>query len=253
MTPHTARRRLPWLFAPPIAHRGLHDAAGGVPENSRAAFATAVEAGYGVELDVQPSAEGEAMVFHDDALARMTGAAGRVWERRASELAALRLAGDGETMPSLAETLAVVAGRVPLFVEIKYRGGRAIGRLEARVAALLAGYGGPVAVQSFEPRLLAWFADHAPDLPRGQISGDYRRYREAPLSFAARWRRTMLGYTALARPDYIVYEWRALPNPATRAARREGLPVLAWTVQSPAEYDHARRHADNVLFEGFRP
>lgn len=253
MTPHAARRRLPWLLAPPIAHRGLHDAAGGVPENSRAAFSAAIEAGYAVELDVQPSAEHEAMVFHDDALARMTGARGRVWEHPASDLAALRLAGGGETIPTLAEVLALISGREPLFVEIKYRGQRPIGPLEARVADLLAGYQGPVAVQSFEPRLLAWFAEHACALPRGQISGDYRRYREAPLSFAARWRRTMLGYHALARPDYIVYEWRALPNPATRAARRAGLPVLAWTAHSPAEYARARRHADNVLFEGFRP
>lgn len=248
-----AARRLPWLLAPPIAHRGLHDAARGIAENSRAAFAAAVQAGYGIELDLQPSAEGEAMVFHDDDLARMTAARGRVWEHRACELAALPLAGSEETIPRLAEVLALVNGQTPLFVEIKYRGGRAIGRLEARVAALLAGYRGPVAVQSFEPRLLAWFTVHAPALPRGQISGDYRRYREEPLSFAARWRRTMLGDSALARPDYIVYEWRALPNPATRAARRRGLPVLAWTVHDPAEYERARRHADNVLFEGFRP
>jgi glycerophosphoryl diester phosphodiesterase len=239
----------------PIAHRGLHDRARGLVENSRAAVAAAVASGYGVEIDVQRAADGEAMVFHDEALPRLTGAPGLVADHAAAALGRIRLLGSDETVPTLGEILALVAGRRPLLIEVKDQTGTLgpeVGPLEARVAAALAGYPGPVAVMSFNPHSVAALAAAAPDVPRGLTScafedGDWALpdYRRAELAALPDVRPTGAAFVSHDKDD--------LANPAVLRLKAEGLPILTWTVRSPAEEAVARRVADNVTFERYLP
>lgn len=239
----------------PLAHRGLHDRAKGVAENSRGAFAAAIAAGYGIEMDIQRSADGEAMVFHDDEMPRLTGLPGLVRDYAAAQLAATPLLVGGETVPPLAEVLALVAGRAPLLIEVKDQDGALgpdVGPLEARVAELLAGYDGAVALMSFNPHSVAALAERAPGRPRGLttcafdggdwVLPDYRLAELAALADAER-----LGVA------FISHDHRDLANPAVARLKAEGLPVLTWTVRSPAEEAAARTVADNITFEGYRP
>jgi glycerophosphoryl diester phosphodiesterase len=238
----------------PIAHRGLHDRARGVIENSRAAAEAAIAAGYGIELDVQLTADGEAVVFHDDAMPRLTGEPGLVRDYTAAALARIGLKDGAETVPGLGEFLELVAGRVPLLIEIKDQDGALgpdVGALEARVAAHLAGYAGEAALMSFNPHSVACFATLAPGRPRGLTTcafdsadwslPDYRRAELAALADAER--------TGAA---FVSHDCKDLDNPALVRLKGEGLPILTWTVRSPAQEAEARRVADNVTFEGYR-
>ncbi len=150
--------RLAGLTAVPFAHRGLHGP--GVPENSRAAFRAAITRGHGIELDVQASREGEAMVFHDEDLGRLTGAGGPVASRLRPELQKVRLRENGELIPTLNEILSLVRGKVPLLIEVKANG-REVGPLCTSVARSLDWYRGPVGVMSFNPRVGYWFDRNA--------------------------------------------------------------------------------------------
>lgn len=245
-------RALPaWLTQTPIAHRGLHDAKAGVPENSIAAFEAAIAAGYGIELDLQLSADGIAVVFHDDRLDRLAGRPGALAAETAEALGRMKLLGTAETIPSFRRTLHTVAGRAPLLVELKTLG-RAAGPLEAAAWRELAGYAGPFAVQSFEPRTVAWFRRNAPATCRGQISGLYRDDRQGQSSPRRFLLRNLL-LAAPGRPDFIAYDVNGLGRPPVRLARRLGLPVLAWTVRTGEQLATARALADNVIFEQIRP
>ena len=243
------------FLARPIAHRGLHRRAAGVIENSRAAAEAAIAVGYGIELDVGRSADGEAMVFHDDTMLRLTAAPGLLADHTAVALGRTLLLGSDETVPTLAEFLALVAGRAPLLVEIKDQDGAlgpGVGALEARVAYLLAGYDGPAALMSFNPHSVAALADLAPDRPRGLTTcafdgaewslPDYRRAELANLTDAER--------TGAA---FVSHDRKDLANPAVARLKAEGLPILTWTVRSPVEEMQARKVADNITFEGYRP
>lgn len=249
-----APRLHPDFLRLPIAHRGLHDRAAGVVENSRAAVAAAVAAGYGVEIDVQCAADGEAMVFHDDALPRLTGAPGLVSDHPAGVLAGMKLTGTAEGIPTLAEILALVAGRTPLLIEVKDQTGvlgPEVGPLERRVAALVAAYPGPVAVMSFNPHSVAALAQAAPSVARGLTSCSFEDadwalpdYRRAELANLADAERTGSCFVSHDKDD--------LDNPAIARLRSEGLPILTWTIRSPAEETQARRVADNITFERYR-
>lgn len=239
----------------PLAHRGLHDRARGVVENSRAAALAAVEAGYGIEIDIQRASCGEAMVFHDEALPRLTGAPGLVGDYTAGALGRILLNGTEEPVPTLPEILRLVAGRAPLLIEIKDQTGVLgpdVGPLEARVAECLADYEGPVAVMSFNPHSMAAMAGYAPDIPRGLTSGafsrdewrlpDYRCAELARLSDAER-----IG------ASFISHDCRDLDNPAVARLKAAGLSVLAWTIRSAEAEATARKLADNITFEYYRP
>lgn len=247
----------PAFVGPALAHRGLHDRAAGRVENSRAAILAAVEAGYGVELDVQLSADGEAMVFHDAALDRLTDASGPVAARDAAALGRIGLKGGGETIPTLAEILALVAGRAALLVEIKDQGGAlsplGVGPLEKRVAALLADYAGPVAVMSFNPHAVIAMAQAAPEVARGLTACAADAYDETHLSADARAALAEMRLYDAAGACFCSYDHHALPTPQTEALRARGHAVLCWTLRDAAAEAAARRHADNVTFEGYRP
>jgi glycerophosphoryl diester phosphodiesterase len=245
----------PLFTGPALAHRGLHDRAAGRVENSRAAVRAAVEAGYGVEIDVQLSADGEAMVFHDATLDRLTAETGALRARAAADLGAIALKDGGETIPTLAEILGIVAGRAALLIEIKDQGGRmdetGVGPLEARVAALLAGYRGPVAVMSFNPASVIALRGLAPAIPRGLTAGEPDCYDEQELGSERLASLARLDAFDAAGASFVSYHWRALPTPETARLRAAGLPVLCWTLRSAADDAAARAHADNVTFEGY--
>lgn len=236
----------------PIAHRALHGA--GRPENSRAAIRAAVAAGYGIEIDLQLSKDGQAMVFHDYALARLTGASGPIQQRTAADLAQLTLIGGDEGVPTLAEVLDLVGGAVPLLIELKDQDGRMgpnIGPLERATADAVDGYDGPLAFMSFNPHSAAEMARLCPDRPRGlttcacaaddhpTVPADIRDHL-----------RTMPGLAEMGA-SFISHDHHDLDNPHVAAQKARGLHVLCWTIRSPAEEAAARRIAENVTFEGY--
>lgn len=238
----------------PVAHRALHDAAEGRIENSRGAVAAAVAAGYGIEIDAQRSADGRAMVFHDHALGRLTGETGPVHRMDSATLQQVTLTDSTETIPTLAEILALVAGRVPLIIEIKDQDGALgpdIGALEAAVAADLAGYAGPVAVMSFNPHSMAAMARLCPDVPRGLTA---QRFDRSEWGHVPEARRTALTDLADFEPvgaSFVSQHWRDLDAPAIDRLKASGVPILCWTIRSAAEAASARQAADQITFEGF--
>jgi glycerophosphoryl diester phosphodiesterase len=250
-----ARIRLDWLIARPIAHRGLHDAARGIIENTAAAVRAAIAAGYGIEVDLHITADSEAMVHHDDVLGRLTVGEGRLDELSAAALKRVEFRGSGsDAMMTLGELCDLVAGRAPLLLELRSRFD-GDGRLPTRVAAVVAGYRGPVAAMSFDPMQLRILRHQSPSLPRGYLAIQYRPhpyYDQMPA-----WLRYGMGSllpALMAQPHFVAYGVSGLPAFAPLFARRVlGLPLLTWTVQTPAERQRAARWADQMIFEGFRP
>jgi glycerophosphoryl diester phosphodiesterase len=237
------------LFEPAIAHRGLWNP-DGPPENSLGAFQAACAAGYGIELDVQLSADGEAVVFHDDDLERMTGVAGRVSDRTVAELAELRLKGTDERIPTLPETLALVGRRAMVHIELKTPYGQ-VGPLEQRTHEIIIDHAGPVCVIGFNPYSHAWFAERFPNVMRGLDSYSYKR---APhLSDDQRTSFARLEHVAIARPHFLALGLDMLPSHLAAGLRVEGLPIVAWTVRDPAQWEAIRDGCDNLIFEGFAP
>ncbi len=238
----------------PLAHRGYHDWDLRRPENSRAAFSAAIAAGYGIECDVQLSADRRAMVFHDYSLDRLTGETGKVRERVAAELSAITLTGGDEGIPTLEDVLDQVAGRVPLLVEIKDQDGammRNVGPLERAVAAALAGYAGPVAVMSFNPHAVEVFAEAAPDVPRGLTTCAYqpRDWPELPEAVFVHLR-DVPDYDRLG-VSFVSHRATDLGRPRIAELKAQGAGILCWTVRSPAEEAKAREVAHNITFEGY--
>ena len=246
---------LPAIFLDrPIAHRALHDVAAGRPENSRAAIEAAIAGGYGIEIDLQLSADGQAMVFHDYGLHRLTSAEGPVRQRTAADLATIPLTGGNETIPGFAEILDLVAGRVPLLIEIKDQDGAMgpdVGPLEQAAAALLADYTGPAAVMSFNPHSVAAFAAQGTGLPVGLTTSGYDEtdWKLLPAETC----RTLRTIPDVARTGacFISHDHRDLGNPRVAELKAQGLPVLCWTIRTPEEEAQARKVADNVTFEGY--
>lgn len=223
----------------PYAHRGLHG--GGIIENSRAAFSAAIAAGHGIELDVQGSADGEAFVFHDAKLDRLTGERGEFAAHSGAELERIALTGTSETLPRLSEILALVASRVPILIEVKAPGAL-VGVLCLAVRRALEGYRGPVAVMSFNPAVGRWFHDHAPRIVRGLVVTE-----EKDRGLTGRAKRHISLWHA--RPDFLAYDIRDLPSRFAAQQRQRGLPVLTWTVRSDENRQTAMHHADQIIYE----
>jgi len=237
------------LFHPPIAHRGLWSP-DGPPENSLGAFQAACAAGYGIELDVQLSADGEAMVFHDSKLARMTGADGRVGDYSAADLGEMRLAGTDERIPTLLETLALVGHRAMVHVELKTSYGE-VGPLEQRTHEVIADHSGPLCLIGFNPYSHAWFADRYPGVLRGL---DSYSYDKAPnMAETQRQAFARLEHVAIARPHFLALGLDMLPCERAARHRADGMPIVAWTVREPGQWDAIKDICDNLIFEGFVP
>lgn len=238
----------------PLAHRGLHGP--GVPENSLAAASAAIAAGYGIECDIQPSSDGVAMVFHDPTLIRMTGHEGQISDHTAAELSELRLAGTDAHIPTFREFLDLIDGQVPLLVEVKAQDlftGESTGALEELVARELADYEGPVAVMSFNPHSVAAMARLAPSLPRGLITWSWEPDPDAQISRErAAELREIPDYDAVGA-SFISHEAADLSRPRVAELKAQGARVLCWTITSPEADKEARKLAENVTFEGYRP
>jgi glycerophosphoryl diester phosphodiesterase len=248
-----------WLVARPIAHRGLHG--GGVVENSISAARAAIAGGYAIECDVQLSADGEAMVFHDATLDRLTDAAGDLGAHDSHALSRTRLRASADTIPTLPAFLDAIGRRTPLFCEIKSRFDGDT-RLAARVAQCVGAYAGPVALESFDPAVMSWLRDNRARLgmertPLGMVG--QARYddpadewahlpeyeREAMANFL-HWPRT--------RPDFLSWSVRDLPHAIPFLIRAAlGAPVTVWTVRTPEQAATARAWANQLVFETLRP
>ena len=238
----------------PIAHRALHG--DGRPENSLAAVRAAVAAGYGIEIDIQPSADGAAMVFHDHDLARMTGGAGPVTAQTVAELGRTPLQGTGETVPTLEEVLAAIDGKVPLLIEIKDQDGAlgpGVGPLESAVIRALEGYAGPTALMSFNPHSVAEMARRAPDIPRGLTTCGFSAAEWPEVGDEARARLAAIADYARVGASFISHEAGDLSSHRVAELKSEGAHILCWTIRSPEEEARARGVAVNVTFEGYLP
>ncbi|WP_430465589.1 glycerophosphodiester phosphodiesterase family protein [Tabrizicola sp.] len=238
----------------PIAHRALHDRSAGRPENSPAAIRAAVEAGYAIEIDVQGTRDGQAVVFHDEWMERLTAATGFVKNYTAAELGQIPLRDSRETIPSLRQVLDMVAGRAPLLIEIKDQTDRMAetdGQLESAVAQALAGYTGPVAVMSFNPHAVANMARLAPQIARGITTAAYDYEGWAPLSpDRCNALREIADYDRVAA-SFISHEAADLSRPRVAALKSQGAAILTWTIKSPEEEAQARKVAQNITFEGY--
>lgn len=245
-----------WLTARPVAHRGLHDAGAGRLENTLPAAAAAVARGFAIEVDLQLAADGEAVVFHDDTLDRLAAASGPVKARTAAELAGIPLKGTDARIPRLDELLAVVAGRVPLVLELKTDWSRKPAPpLVGRVAAAIAGYAGPIALMSFDPEIVVEVRRLVPERPRGIVADTARDPREYPgTSAIERFVLRHLLHAPRTRPDFVAYDVDALPMPGPAILRRLfGKPLLTWTVRTAAQLERGRAFADQVIFERCDP
>jgi glycerophosphoryl diester phosphodiesterase len=243
-----------WLTARPIAHRGLHDAAAGVIENTTSAFKAAIADGFGIETDIQITADGEAMVHHDFALGRLTLGSRQLAAMTAAGLKEVPFKATADRMMTLGELCDFAAGRTPLIIEVKSRfdGDR---RLVTRAAEVLKGYAGPLAVMSFDAAVVEALREIAPGLPRGIVAK--RHYEDSEwreLTASQKRSLAFLLHAPQTRPHFVAYNVKDLPSPGPWIARHVlRLPLLAWTVRTEEDRQQARKWANQMIFEGFRP
>jgi len=237
-----------------ITHRGLHDRDQGRVENAPQSFAAAIDHGYGIELDVQLSKDGVAMVFHDYHLGRLTEENGAVAQRTAADLGQIVLKDSTDTIPTLDETLAQIAGRVPVLIEIKDQDGAMgpnVGPLEKAVADGLENYRGDAAVMSFNPHAMAAVSKLISNRALGLVTDDF---------LAADWPTVPDARCAelAGIPDFegsalsfISHNRGQLASPAVARVKSAGGKILCWTVRSQDQETQARTVADNITFEGY--
>tara|TARA_R110000787_G_scaffold3020_1_gene11553 strand:+ start:34076 stop:34834 length:759 start_codon:yes stop_codon:yes gene_type:complete len=239
LAPAPAPGRVAFLKGQPYAHRGLHG--NGVLENSPAAFAAAIKLGHGIECDVQAAEDGRAFVFHDYELDRLTDQSGLIVKMRADDIDRVQLKGGHGKIPRLRETLAQVAGQVPILIEIKSRNMR-VGPLCLSVRRALEGYGGKAAIMSFNPLVGAWFRKNADHIVRGLVVTE---------EDSKNWRGRIARHRNLwtAKPDFLAYDIRDLPSRFAAAQRARGLPIVTWTVRSSEQEEIASVYADEPVYE----
>jgi len=236
------QKNIDWLTSKPFAHRGLHSGKD-CPENSLRAFKKAVEKGIPIELDARVIADGEIVVFHDDHLERMTGAAKNIEEQDFKSIQELRLLGSREGIPTLRQVLELVNGKVPILVEIKNNQNKK--GIEEILAKVLSGYTGPFAVQSFNPVTLSRFRKNAPGIIRGQLSSDFRNVK---MNIVKKFLLRIMLLNLVSRPDYIAYDIRALPLWAAIIIRKTA-PLILWTVRTEEEKQVAEKIGNNYIYE----
>ena len=247
-------RNLGFITERKIAHRGLHDKAKGVIENTAGAFSAAIAGGFAIECDVQLSQDGEAMVVHDFHLDRLTTGTGKVIDRTAAALAAIPMRGTTDRIGTLGDMFSLVAGRTLIVCEIKsaFNGDM---RLTSRVADVARAYAGPLVIKSFDPRIVEHWHRLNTGIPVGIVAmNDYTYPDYETLSAAEKHALANLLHFPLSRPDFISWRVRDLPSGVPFLCRRAlGLPTMAWTVRSPGDVELAKAHADQMVFEGFLP
>ena len=229
-----------------FAHRGLHDNNHQIPENSLAAFQRAVDAGYGIELDVQLSADRTPVVFHDATLGRMCGIDRRVNELTFAELRQLSLVNTKEHIPSFQEALALVNGKVPLLVELKME--HLDFDIPREADALLSEYSGDYCIESFHPAALYWYRKNRPQIFRGQLSTNFNIENHSLSPFQYLFGKMILNF--ISRPDFISYKWADRKNPGFLVNKKLfHAPVAAWTLHGEKDLRAAKRSFDMYIFE----
>lgn len=244
----------PAFLHTPLAHRAYHNRSQRRPENSPGAVQAAMDAGYGIEIDLQLSRDGVAMVFHDERLDRLTNATGLVRDRTAAELGQIKLRDSDDSIPTLAAILSMVAGRVPLLIELKDQTDTMLqtdGRLESATAAALADYKGPVAVMSFNAHAIAHMARLAPHIPRGLTTSAYDPADWAPLDPATCDHLRAIPDYDRTQSSFISHEAADLSRPRVAELKAAGAAILCWTIRSPAAEAKAREIAQNITFETY--
>lgn len=232
-----------WLTALPFAHRGLHDGNRSVPENSLAAARAAVAAGYGIECDLQVCTDGVPIVFHDDELERLTGRSGPIRDLTSEQAAGLTLCGTDERIPLFSDLLSLVAGRVPLLVELKACPKRDATEFAKAVVAALRDYDGPSALMSFDCDLVDACRGLAPSSVPVGLTAEGRQPEELSTH----------GEALAKGLDFVSYDHEAMPNAFLDEVASRGLPILCWTIRDEAQAHRALQTADQITFEGFRP
>ena len=234
------------------AHRGLHQASKGIPENSLAAFGRAVDHHYGIELDVRLTRDKKLVIFHDDNLKRMCGLDRKVIDMTYDELCALRLSGTDKKIPLFSEVLDLVGGKVPLIVELKDESKGSYAALCRLVCGQLSSYRGYYCIESFHPGIVMWFRKHHPEIIRGQLS--CRPPKDAPINHLVFLLLTHLLTNFVTRPDFIAYQCQDIMIPAYWINRHLfRIMTVLWTIRSRKEYNHYRGKADLMIFENFTP
>jgi glycerophosphoryl diester phosphodiesterase len=249
-------RDISWLTKRPIAHRGYHDASAGRLENSPSAVEAAVAKGFAIEVDLQQSADGKAIVFHDDTLDRLTFETGDIRARTADELCRLSMRGSDDKLWLLEDLLALVNGKAGLCIELKSRFSRQPStEWVAGIAAQLQAYQGPLAVKSFDPDMMSLMRAAAPEIPRGALGDGARDMKEwGRASRIDRFALRHMLYAARTRPSFVSYWVKDLPAIAPSLLKRVfGLPIITWTVRTAEDRERAAHFADQIVFEGFDP
>ena len=238
----------------PIAHRAFHDKAHGRVENSITSIKAAIEHGYGIEIDIQMASDGVPMVFHDYDLRRLTIEQGPVAQRSSAQLAQIPLMGDRTMIPTLAQVLDVVAGRVPLLIELKDQDGGLgpnTGPMGKAVAQVLEPYKGPVAVMSFNPHAMAEMGRLLPDVPRGLTTGSFNPADWPTIAQPTLERLSQIPDYDHVGATFISHYHKELDHPRVAELNTQGAAILCWTIRSKEEATAAREYADNITFEGY--
>ena len=243
-----------WIVEQPIAHRGFFNYTD-APENTLAAFERAIEHNYAIELDVQIIADGTPVVFHDNELSRLTGKDGYVQNLKKEDLSKYFINSSKQTIPTLEEVLKTVNGRTPILLEIK-NGSFKPQEDCVKINDAIKDYKGEIAIQSFNPYALEWFANNAPKYSRGLLSSMWRKKNrdvepDIPSSALVRFATRRMLLFKKAKPDFINYQIRDLPNRFVR--KHKNIPLLAWVAYNQAEYTEGMKKADNIIFQDFEP
>ncbi len=230
------------------AHRGLHDNESEAPENTLAAFKKAVDQGYGIELDVQLTKDGQVVVAHDFTLKRNCGVNLDIDTLTYEELQRFPVFKSNERIPLFTDVLKVVDGKVPLIVELKYKNGS---KICEKADAILQQYHGDYVIESFHPQAVFWYRKNRPDICRGQLSSNYDKDGDhSPIHWAMRHLLTNF----LTAPDFIAYNCRDKKALSKNICRiLYGIPCYAWTIKSQEELEACRGYFDYFIFEGFIP
>ena len=233
------------------AHRGYHDGNVSVPENSLSSFVAAIDAGYGIELDIQLSSDKVPMVFHDADLDRICGVEGKIWDYTCAELQQMKLFDTEETIPTLQETLDLIDGQVPILIEYK------MDKVDTDVCAysheLLKDYDGPYAIQCFHPFALFWYRRNANDIPRGILAKNFIRENKekGEKSDIIDFLTTNLMLNVIGYPDFISFDYQDADFYSLKLCRLMGAKTATWTLKDPAHYEQVKSEFDLYTFEGF--